>query len=152
MLELAKKIKGLQSFVYASSSSVYGANTKVPFAESDRTESPVSLYAATKKSGELIAESYARMYGIGTTGLRFFTVYGPWGRPDMSPWIFTEAMLEGKPIQLFNFGESKRDFTFIDDIVQGVVAASARQQAAADKKYITSAMISQLVLSTMFRL
>jgi UDP-glucuronate 4-epimerase len=107
--------------VYASSSSVYGQNTKLPYSESDQVDHPVSLYAATKKSNELMAHSYSHLYGFASTGLRFFTVYGPWGRPDMSPYIFIKAILEGKPIQLFNYGDMSRDFTYIDDIVQGVV-------------------------------
>lgn len=105
--------------VYASSSSVYGANTKVPFAESDRVDSPVSLYAATKKSNEMMAAAYSRLYGFKTTGLRYFTVYGPWGRPDMAPMLFSDAILEGRPIKVFNHGDMSRDFTYIDDIVEG---------------------------------
>ena len=107
--------------VYASSSSVYGANTRLPFAEIDRVDHPVSLYAATKKANELMAHSYAHLYGIPTSGLRFFTVYGPWGRPDMALFKFTANMLEGKPIAVFNHGDMVRDFTYIDDIVEGVV-------------------------------
>lgn len=107
--------------VYASSSSVYGKNTKLPYSESDQVDHPVSLYAATKKSNELMAHSYSHLYGIACTGLRFFTVYGPWGRPDMSPYIFIKAILEKKPIQLFNYGDMSRDFTYIDDIVRGVI-------------------------------
>lgn len=106
--------------VYASSSSVYGLNEKVPFSEKDNVDHPVSLYAATKKSNELMAHSYSSLYGLPSTGLRFFTVYGPWGRPDMALFIFTSAILQGKPIQVFNNGEMERDFTFIDDIVEGV--------------------------------
>lgn len=106
--------------VYASSSSVYGANTKIPFAEDDRTDSPASLYAATKKSDELMAEAYSRLYGIPATGLRFFTVYGPWGRPDMAAMIFTKAMLAGEPLKVYGGGQTTRDFTYIDDIVEGV--------------------------------
>ena len=109
-----------QNFIYASSSSVYGANSKVPFEEDDRVDEPVSLYAATKKANELMAQSYASLYKIPTTGLRFFTVYGPAGRPDMAPWLFTEAILSGRPIRVFNNGEMYRDFTYIDDIVDGV--------------------------------
>jgi UDP-glucuronate 4-epimerase len=111
----------VQHLVYASSSSVYGANTKVPFAVSDPVDHPVSLYAATKKSNELMAYSYSHLYGIPTTGLRFFTVYGPWGRPDMSPWLFTSAILEGRTIDVFNHGKMQRDFTYIDDIVEGTL-------------------------------
>jgi UDP-glucuronate 4-epimerase len=114
---------GVRRLVYASSSSVYGGNTKLPFSESDRVDSPVSLYAATKKANELMAHSYSHLYGMQTVGLRFFTVYGPWGRPDMAIWLFTEAMLAGKPIQVFNNGEMQRDFTYIDDIVAGVKAS-----------------------------
>ena len=112
------KVKHL---VYASSSSVYGMNPKIPFSTSDNVDHPVSLYAATKKSNELMAHSYSHLYGIPTTGLRFFTVYGPAGRPDMAPWLFTEAILNDKPIKVFNNGEMQRDFTYIDDIVEGVV-------------------------------
>jgi UDP-glucuronate 4-epimerase len=111
----------IEHLVYASSSSVYGQNTKLPYSESDQVDHPVSLYAATKKSNELMAHSYSHLYGFASTGLRFFTVYGPWGRPDMSPYIFIKAILEGKPIQLFNYGDMSRDFTYIDDIVRGVV-------------------------------
>lgn len=107
--------------VYASSSSVYGMNAKVPFSETDRVDNPVSLYAATKKSNELMAHAYAKLYGIPTTGLRFFTVYGPAGRPDMAPWLFTEAILNDRPIKVFNHGRMQRDFTYIDDIVEGVI-------------------------------
>lgn len=107
--------------VYASSSSVYGANKKVPFSEEDNVDHPVSLYAATKKSNELMAHTYSHLYGIPTTGLRYFTVYGPWGRPDMSPWLFTSAIVEGRPIQVFNYGEMERDFTYIDDIANGTI-------------------------------
>lgn len=112
--------------VYASSSSVYGQNTKLPYSESDQVDHPVSLYAATKKSNELMAHSYSYLYGIPCTGLRFFTVYGPWGRPDMSPFIFIKAILAKKPIQLFNYGDMSRDFTYIDDIVRGVVEVLAK--------------------------
>ncbi len=113
----------VQRLVYASSSSVYGGNKKVPFSESDPVDHPVSLYAATKKANELMAHSYTHLYGFQSIGLRFFTVYGPWGRPDMAYWLFTEAMLQGKPIKVFNHGEMKRDFTYIDDIVHGVMAS-----------------------------
>ncbi|MGQ3001055.1 MAG: NAD-dependent epimerase [Hydrogenophaga sp.] len=107
--------------VYASSSSVYGGNTKMPFEETDAVDHPVSLYAATKKANELMAHTYSHLYGLPTTGLRFFTVYGPWGRPDMAYFSFTRAVLEGRPIQVFNHGKMKRDFTYIDDIVEGVL-------------------------------
>ncbi|MGH6760476.1 MAG: SDR family NAD(P)-dependent oxidoreductase [Phyllobacterium sp.] len=112
--------------VYASSSSVYGANSKIPFSESDPVDHPVSVYAATKRAGELLAHSYSHVHGIASTGLRFFTVYGPYGRPDMAPWLFTDAILKGEPIRVFNNGDMQRDFTFIDDIVSGVVAAAGR--------------------------
>jgi UDP-glucuronate 4-epimerase len=111
------KVKHL---VYASSSSVYGMNAKIPFSTDDRVDNPVSLYAATKKSNELMAHSYSHLYKIPTTGLRFFTVYGPAGRPDMAPWLFTSAIIEGKPINVFNNGKMQRDFTYIDDIVFGI--------------------------------
>lgn len=107
--------------IYASSSSVYGANTQMPFSVHDRVDHPVSLYAATKKANELMAHTYSHLYRIPTTGLRFFTVYGPWGRPDMALFLFSKAILEGKPIELFNFGKMERDFTYIDDIIEGVV-------------------------------
>jgi len=107
--------------VYASSSSVYGGNTKMPFSEHDSVDHPVSLYAATKKANELMAHTYSHLYGLPTTGLRFFTVYGPWGRPDMALFLFTKAILEGRPIDVFNHGDMKRDFTYVDDIVEGVI-------------------------------
>lgn len=111
----------IQHLVYASSSSVYGMNEKIPFSEDDFVDHPVSLYAATKKSNELMAYSYSKLYGIPSTGLRFFTVYGPAGRPDMAPWLFTEAILNNQPIKVFNHGKMQRDFTYIDDIVEGVL-------------------------------
>ena len=112
--------------VYASSSSVYGASHALPFSEDQPVDHPVSLYAATKKSNELMAHSYSHLFGLATTGLRFFTVYGPWGRPDQAPMLFTRAILEGKPIQVFNAGRMQRDFTYVDDIVEGVVRVLAR--------------------------
>lgn len=112
---------GVEHLIYASSSSVYGANTKMPFSVHDNVDHPVSLYAATKKANELMAHTYSHLYGLPTTGLRFFTVYGPWGRPDMALFIFTKAILSGEPIKVFNYGRMKRDFTYIDDIVEGVV-------------------------------
>jgi UDP-glucuronate 4-epimerase len=112
---------GVKHLVYASSSSVYGANTTVPFSVHHAADHPVSLYAATKKSNELMAHTYAHLYGLPTTGLRFFTVYGPWGRPDMAYFSFTKAILEGRPIDVFNHGRMQRDFTYIDDIVEGIV-------------------------------
>ena len=116
--------------VYASSSSVYGANHTLPFSEDQPTDHPVSLYAATKKAGEVIAHSYAHLYGLPSTGLRFFTVYGPWGRPDMAPMLFTRAILAGEPIRVFNHGRMQRDFTYVDDIVEGVVRVLDRPPAA----------------------
>ena len=111
----------VKHLVYASSSSVYGANTSMPFSVHDNVDHPLSLYAASKKSNELMAHTYSHLYGLPTTGLRFFTVYGPWGRPDMAMFLFTKAILAGEPIQVFNYGKMKRDFTYIDDIVEGVV-------------------------------
>jgi UDP-glucuronate 4-epimerase len=112
---------GVQHLVYASSSSVYGGNTKMPFAERDSVDHPVSMYAATKKANELMAHTYSHLFGLPTTGLRFFTVYGPWGRPDMALFLFTKAILEGRPIDVFNHGRMQRDFTYVDDIVEGVI-------------------------------
>jgi UDP-glucuronate 4-epimerase len=112
---------GVEHLVYASSSSVYGANTAMPFSIHQNVDHPLSLYAASKKSNELMAHTYSHLYGLPTTGLRFFTVYGPWGRPDMALFKFTKAMLEGKPFQVFNYGKHRRDFTYIDDIVEGVI-------------------------------
>jgi len=112
---------GVQHLVYASSSSVYGGNTRMPFSEHDPVDHPVSLYAATKKANELMAHTYSHLFRLPTTGLRFFTVYGPWGRPDMAAFLFADAMLAGRPIDVFNHGEMRRDFTYIDDIVEGVV-------------------------------
>lgn len=116
----------VQHLVFASSSSVYGANTKIPFSVHHNVDHPVSLYAATKKANELMAHTYANLYKIPCTGLRFFTVYGPWGRPDMAYFLFTKAILEGRPIDVFNFGKMQRDFTYIDDIVEGVVRVMDR--------------------------
>lgn len=127
MLEAARMLSRLEHFVYASSSSVYGGNTKLPFAVGDETERPNSLYAATKKADELIGHTYAHLYGVASTGLRFFTVYGPWGRPDMAAFLFTDAIMKGKPIRVFNDGNMWRDFTYVDDIVAGVLAALARK-------------------------
>lgn len=125
MLELARALD-IENMVYASSSSVYGGNIKIPFSETDQTDDPVSFYGATKKSNELMSQSYARLHGLSLTGLRFFTVYGPWGRPDMAYWIFAEKILNGDPIDVFNHGKMSRDFTFIDDIVRGTIAALDR--------------------------
>ena len=122
MLELARH-RETPHMVYASSSSVYGGNTKMPFDVADRTDHPVSLYAATKRADELMSETYAHLYRLPLTGLRFFTVYGPWGRPDMAMWSFTKKILAGEPLPVFNHGRMKRDFTYIDDIIAGVVAA-----------------------------
>jgi UDP-glucuronate 4-epimerase len=119
----------IEHLVYASSSAVYGANEKIPFSTSDNVDHPVSLYAATKKSNELMAHSYSHLYRIPSTGLRFFTVYGPWGRPDMSPILFADAITQGKPIQVFNQGRHSRDFTYIDDIVEGVIRCLDRVPA-----------------------
>ena len=121
MIELARQRRS-SHFVYASSSSVYGSNKSLPFRVEDRVDHPLSLYAASKKANELMSESYANIHGLPSTGLRFFTVYGPWGRPDMAMWIFLKALYAGEPLPLFNRGEMRRDFTYIDDIVSGVVA------------------------------
>lgn len=125
LLELAREYP-VKNFVYASSSSVYGQNNTPPFSVDDRVDSPISLYAATKKANELIAHSYSHLYEIPCTGLRFFTVYGPWGRPDMALFLFTDAILKKKPINVYNYGKMKRDFTFIDDIIDGTIAAIER--------------------------
>ena len=130
VLEFCRFLPACRHLVYASSSSVYGGNTKVPFSESDPVDHPVSLYAATKKADELMSHAYAHLYGIAQTGLRFFTVYGPWGRPDMAYWLFTEAMLAGRPIRVFNGGEMWRDFTYVDDVVDAVVAVLDRPPVA----------------------
>jgi len=124
----------VQHLVYASSSSVYGGNTKMPFSEHDSVDHPVSMYAATKKANELMAHTYSHLFNLPTTGLRFFTVYGPWGRPDMALFLFTKAILEGKPIDVFNHGQMQRDFTFVDDIVEGVIRVLDRT-AAPDAAY-----------------
>ena len=121
MLELARA-RSVKHFVYASSSSVYGGNKTLPFRVEDRVDNPVSLYAATKKADELMGESYAHLFRVPMTGLRFFTVYGPWGRPDMAMWIFAKALFEGTPLKVNNAGDMRRDFTFIDDIVSGIIA------------------------------
>jgi UDP-glucuronate 4-epimerase len=117
---------GIAHLVYASSSSVYGANTRMPFSVHHNVDHPVSLYAATKKANELLAHSYSHLYGLPTTGLRFFTVYGPWGRPDMALFLFTKAILDGRPIDVYNHGEMERDFTYVDDIVEGVIRVTDR--------------------------
>ncbi len=130
MLEAARRAPRLKAFTYASSSSVYGANKKQPFSVDDPVEQPVSLYGASKRCCELIARSYSHLYGLPATGLRYFTVYGPWGRPDMAAWLFTEAILAGRAINIFNQGNMARDFTYIDDIVAGTIAAHDRQPGA----------------------
>jgi UDP-glucuronate 4-epimerase len=125
MLEAAR-LYPPRHLVYASSSSVYGLNTKIPFSENDVVNKPASLYAATKCANELMARAYSHLYKIPVTGLRFFTVYGPWGRPDMAPFIFAKSIIEGKPINVFNNGNMKRDFTFIDDIIEGIIRVMNR--------------------------
>jgi UDP-glucuronate 4-epimerase len=125
MFEVARRLNPIPTMVYASSSSVYGGNDKFPFSTADRVDHPVSLYAATKRGGELLAESYAAMYGMASIGLRFFTLYGPFGRPDMAYFSFTKAILAGQPIPVFNEGKLERDFTYIDDAVAGILAALA---------------------------
>jgi len=122
LLEIAREHE-ITNFVYASSSSVYGSNKKVPFSVDDRVDNPVSLYAATKKANELMAHAYSHLFNIPCTGLRYFTVYGPWGRPDMALFLFTDAILNNRPINVYNYGDMKRDFTYIDDIVAGTIAA-----------------------------
>ena len=122
LLELARRFN-VDNFVYASSSSVYGGNTKLPFSESDRVDMPISLYAATKRSNELTAHCYSHLFGLNCSGLRFFTVYGPWGRPDMALFLFTKAIIEDRPIDVYNRGNMRRNFTYIDDIVEGVLCA-----------------------------
>lgn len=131
MLELCRFLPNFEHMVYASSSSVYGGNTKLPFSVDDRTDSPISLYAATKKANEHMSYCYSHLYGMPQTGLRFFTVYGPWGRPDMALYIFSKLISEGKPIHVFNHGDMMRDFTFVDDIVGGVIATLDDSPAAA---------------------
>jgi UDP-glucuronate 4-epimerase len=130
ILELVRHLPGFRHLVYASSSSVYGGNTKVPFAIEDRVDQPISLYAATKRANELMSHCYAHLYGIPQTGLRFFTVYGPWGRPDMAAYLFADAIVHGRPITLNNDGDMERDFTYVDDVTAGVLAALDRPPAA----------------------
>jgi UDP-glucuronate 4-epimerase len=120
---------GCRHLVYASSSSVYGANTRVPFSTSDNVDHPLSLYGATKKANELMAHAYAHLFALPATGLRFFTVYGPWGRPDMAMWLFADAIMQGRPIKLFNHGQMRRDFTYVDDVVEAVVRLVPRPPA-----------------------
>jgi len=135
----------INHLVYASSSSIYGLNAKVPFSEEDKVDCPASLYAATKKTNELMAHSYSHLYQIRTTGLRFFTVYGPWGRPDMAPMLFAKAISEGSPIKVFNNGELSRDFTYIDDIVEGVIRVIEDKPNARDNYKIYNIGCSQPV-------
>jgi UDP-glucuronate 4-epimerase len=134
ILEAARRIERLTALTYASSSSVYGANKKQPFSVADPVNKPVSLYAASKRSCELIARSYSHLYGLPATGLRYFTAYGPWGRPDMAAWLFTEAILANRPIRVFNEGHMARDFTYIDDIVAGTIAAHDRPATPRDSE------------------
>src|SRR6266852_4864979 len=129
VLEAVRRLPSLKSFVYASSSSVYGGNSKQPSSVDDRVDTPVSLYAATKRADELITHAYCHLYGIPATGLRFFTVYGPWGRPDMAAYLFADAIVAGRPIRVFNHGKMARDFTYVDDIVSGALAALDRPPA-----------------------
>ncbi|MBN8889493.1 MAG: protein CapI [Rhodospirillales bacterium 70-18] len=126
VLEIARNLPGLRHLVYASSSSVYGANRQLPFSEADRVDTPLSLYAATKRADELMSYAYAHLYGVRQTGLRFFTVYGPWGRPDMAYYSFAEAIMAGQPITVYDGGRLRRDFTYVDDIVEGVVGCLDR--------------------------
>ncbi|MAR79515.1 MAG: protein CapI [Rhodospirillaceae bacterium] len=133
ILEYARSKKNLKNLVYASSSSVYGGNTKIPFSVKDNVDKPISLYAATKKSDELLSYSYSHLFGINQVGLRFFTVYGPWGRPDMALFLFTDSIMKGNPIKIFNYGNMSRDFTYIDDIVNGTVSAMDKCPAKNDK-------------------
>jgi len=133
ILECCRKY-GVKNLIYASSSSVYGGNKKLPYKESNSVDHPVSFYAATKKSNEVMAHSFAHLYGLSITGLRFFTVYGPWGRPDMAPIIFSKAIMEEKPLKVFNFGKMKRDFTYIDDVVEGIYRCCIKP-ASKDKKF-----------------
>jgi UDP-glucuronate 4-epimerase len=128
MLELARRTSGLENMVYASSSSVYGGRTDMPFLETDRIDKPASFYAATKAANEVMSHSYAQLYGIALTGLRFFTVYGPFGRPDMAYWKFTKAIIGGEPVPVFNHGDMLRDFTYVDDIVDGMLRIAANPQ------------------------
>ena len=134
ILECARLLPNLEHVVYASSSSVYGGNTKLPFAETDAVDHPVSIYAATKKACELISHAYGHLYQIPTTGLRYFTVYGPWGRPDMAAYIFTRKIFAGEPIEVYNDGKMQRDFTYIDDVIAGTMAAIGRTPVPGETK------------------
>jgi UDP-glucuronate 4-epimerase len=142
LLEACVRYAKVQHFVFASSSSVYGANVKIPFSVNDRVDHPISLYAATKKSNELIAHSYSHLYGLPVTGLRFFTVYGPWGRPDMGYFKFAQAIDQGKPIEIYNHGQMQRDFTYIDDIVEGIARVMARPPAESVARLSDGTMMS----------
>jgi len=144
MLEIARRLEGLQHFIYASSSSVYGNSSPVPFSETDPCDQPVSLYAATKRSAELMAHSYVTLYGFPATGLRFFTVYGAWGRPDMAYFNFTRAIIAGEPIKVFNNGDLRRDFTYIDDIVAGVLAAMGTPPAR-DENHLIGNQLHRII-------
>ena len=143
MLELARRFKDLKHFVYASSSSVYGGNRKLPFSTDDPVDRPVSLYAATKRADELMAETYTHLFGLKATGLRYFTVYGPWGRPDMSPYIFAKAIHEGRTIELYHLGFVKRDYSYIDDIVDGTIAVLDKPAEAAEPPALQSRRLAQ---------
>jgi UDP-glucuronate 4-epimerase len=132
VLELARRLQRLEHLVYASSSSVYGGNARLPFAEGDRVDAPLSLYAATKRADELMSHAYGHLFGLPQTGLRFFTVYGPWGRPDMAYFAFAEAILRGEPITVYDGGAVRRDFTYIDDVIAGVIGCLDRPPAASD--------------------
>jgi UDP-glucuronate 4-epimerase len=133
ILEVARRLPRLEHLVYASSSSVYGGSTRLPFAETDRADTPLSLYAATKRADELMSHAYTHLFGLPQTGLRFFTVYGPWGRPDMAYYLFARAIMAGEPITVFDDGELRRDFTYIDDVVAGVLASLDRPPAAGEE-------------------
>ncbi|MBN9087588.1 MAG: GDP-mannose 4,6-dehydratase [Reyranella sp.] len=147
MLELARRLPDLKHFVYASSSSVYGANRKQPFAIDDRVDHPISLYAATKRADELLTETYVHLHKMRATGLRYFTVYGPWGRPDMSPYIFAKAIHEGTPINLYHLGFVKRDYTYVDDIVAGTLAVLDKPaEAPSHRLYNLAASRSEDIL------
>ena len=132
ILEYCRHLETLPHLVYASSSSVYGANSELPYSVGQATDRPISLYAATKKANELMAYTYAHLYGVPSTGLRFFTVYGPWGRPDMAYWLFTEKILKGEPVQIYNQGDMMRDFTYVDDVVTGILSVLAHPPQKTD--------------------
>ena len=143
IIELSQRF-GVKNFVYASSSSVYGGNSKTPFSEDDRVDNPISLYASTKRSNELIANSYSHIHGLSTTGLRFFTVYGPWGRPDMALYSFTNNALKNKPIEIFNKGKMFRDFTYIDDVVNSIISLVKKKPSLDKQKIIADDSISDV--------